>query len=303
MGQKVSPKGMRIGVIKDWDARWYADKNYEELLHEDLKVRKYVKTKLFESGVSDIITERTGNTKLRVTIHTAKPGIVIGAKGSEIEKLRKELQSHQQTQQMLDESLQKLKQLSAEEIEAMHRQLQEQVRQTRQKLENLTQLNHIVRQENKDIRQKIQTAEETEKTVSKKIESLQTEIARQKELLKKKEQEIKQKKQLIKFAIDSSSSKKPLLAELDADGIAVFNPGANNRIDFKKTGNADAALREFNMYLAGVDKTEYYFSVAVKPNGFKYANSVLKMLKESKIERGFEILPDNQSTLFGENAL
>ena len=93
MGQKVSPKGMRIGVIKDWDARWYADKNYEELLHEDLKVRKYVKTKLFESGVSDIITERTGNTKLRVTIHTAKPGIVIGAKGSEIEKLRKELEA------------------------------------------------------------------------------------------------------------------------------------------------------------------------------------------------------------------
>ena len=93
MGQKVSPKGLRIGVIKDWDARWYADKNYEELLHEDLKVRKYVKTKLFESGVSDIITERTGNTKLRVTIHTAKPGIVIGAKGSEIEKLRKELEA------------------------------------------------------------------------------------------------------------------------------------------------------------------------------------------------------------------
>ena len=84
---------MRIGVIRDWDARWYADKNYVELLHEDLKVRKFVKAKLFESGVSEIITERTGNTKLRVTIHTARPGIVIGAKGSEIEKLRKELEA------------------------------------------------------------------------------------------------------------------------------------------------------------------------------------------------------------------
>ncbi len=91
MGQKVSPKGMRIGVIKNWDARWYADKNYVELLHEDLKVRKFVKAKLYESGVSEIITERTGNTKLRVTICTAKPGIVIGAKGTEIEKLRAEL--------------------------------------------------------------------------------------------------------------------------------------------------------------------------------------------------------------------
>ena len=93
MGQTVSPKALRIGVIKDWDARWYADKNYVELLHEDLKVRKFVKAKLFESGVADIITERTGNTKLRVTIHTAKPGIVIGAKGAEIEKLRKELEA------------------------------------------------------------------------------------------------------------------------------------------------------------------------------------------------------------------
>ena len=92
MGQKVSPKGLRIGVIRDWDARWYADKNYVELLHEDLKIRKYVKNKLFQSGVSNIIIERTGNTKVRVTIHTAKPGIVIGRNGADIEVLRKELE-------------------------------------------------------------------------------------------------------------------------------------------------------------------------------------------------------------------
>jgi len=92
VGQKVSPKGLRIGVIKDWDARWYADKNYVELLHEDLKIRKYVKNKLFQSGVSNIIIERTGNTKVRVTIHTAKPGIVIGRNGADIEVLRKELE-------------------------------------------------------------------------------------------------------------------------------------------------------------------------------------------------------------------
>ena len=92
MGQKVSPKGLRIGVIRDWDARWYADKNYVELLHEDLKIRKYVKNKLFQSGVSNIIIERTGNTKVRVTIHTAKPGIVIGRNGADIEVLRKEFE-------------------------------------------------------------------------------------------------------------------------------------------------------------------------------------------------------------------
>lgn len=91
MGQKVSPKGLRIGVIKDWDARWYADKNYVELLHEDLKVRKFVKKELFESGVSNIVIERTGNTKIKVTIYTAKPGIVIGRNGAGVEKLRSQL--------------------------------------------------------------------------------------------------------------------------------------------------------------------------------------------------------------------
>ncbi|MFP5527667.1 30S ribosomal protein S3 [Peptococcus simiae] len=93
MGQKVNPIGMRVGVIRDWDARWYADdKNYVDLLHEDFQIREFVKKKLFESGVSSIIIERTGTTKVKVTIHTAKPGIVIGKNGSAIEVLRAELE-------------------------------------------------------------------------------------------------------------------------------------------------------------------------------------------------------------------
>lgn len=93
MGQKVNPIGIRVGIIRDWDARWYADdKNYVDLLHEDFKVRKFVKDKLFDSGVARIIIERTGNTKIKVTIHTAKPGIVIGRNGSAIEVLRGELE-------------------------------------------------------------------------------------------------------------------------------------------------------------------------------------------------------------------
>lgn len=93
MGQKVNPIGIRVGIIRDWDARWYADdKNYVDLLHEDFKVRKFVKTKLFDSGIARIAIERTGNTKIKVTIHTAKPGIVIGRNGSAIEVLRGELE-------------------------------------------------------------------------------------------------------------------------------------------------------------------------------------------------------------------
>ena len=85
MGQKVNPIGLRVGVIRDWDARWYAnDKNYVDLLHEDFKIRKFVKAKLFDSGISSVIIERTGVTKVKITVHTAKPGIVIGRQGAAI---------------------------------------------------------------------------------------------------------------------------------------------------------------------------------------------------------------------------
>ncbi|GAV24651.1 30S ribosomal protein S3 [Carboxydothermus islandicus] len=92
MGQKVHPKGLRIGIIKDWDAKWFADKkHYQELLHEDLKIRKYIKTKFYQAGISRILIERASN-RVKVTIFTARPGMVIGKGGTEIEVLRKELE-------------------------------------------------------------------------------------------------------------------------------------------------------------------------------------------------------------------
>ncbi|MFU8795030.1 MAG: KH domain-containing protein, partial [Dethiobacteria bacterium] len=77
MGQKVSPIGFRIGVIRDWDARWFASKNYKDLLHEDLQIREYVQKTLQSASVSRIEIERAANN-LRINIHTAKPGMVIG---------------------------------------------------------------------------------------------------------------------------------------------------------------------------------------------------------------------------------
>lgn len=91
MGQKVNPKGLRVGIIKDWDAKWYADKDFADLLHEDLKVRKYIKNKLYQAGISTIEIERAAN-RIKVSISTAKPGIVIGRGGTEVEALRKELE-------------------------------------------------------------------------------------------------------------------------------------------------------------------------------------------------------------------
>jgi small subunit ribosomal protein S3 len=92
VGQKVSPIGFRIGIIRDWDARWFASKNYKELLHEDLAIRDYVKKKLESASVSRIEIERAANN-LRINIHTAKPGMVIGRGGAGVEDLRKQLEA------------------------------------------------------------------------------------------------------------------------------------------------------------------------------------------------------------------
>lgn len=87
MGQKVNPHGLRIGIIKTWDAKWYADKEYAKFLHEDVKIRSLVKKKLYTAGVSRVEIERAAN-RVKVIIHTAKPGMVIGRGGAGIEQLK-----------------------------------------------------------------------------------------------------------------------------------------------------------------------------------------------------------------------
>jgi small subunit ribosomal protein S3 len=90
VGQKVNPIGLRVGVIRDWDSKWYASKDYADLLHEDIKIREYIEKRLKDASVSRIEIERAAN-RVNVTIHTAKPGMVIGKGGSEVEALRKAL--------------------------------------------------------------------------------------------------------------------------------------------------------------------------------------------------------------------
>ena len=92
MGQKVNPIGLRLGINRTWDSRWYANRGtYGTLLHEDLEIRDYLKERLAQAGVSRIVIERPAK-KARVTIHTARPGVVIGKKGADIELIRKDLQ-------------------------------------------------------------------------------------------------------------------------------------------------------------------------------------------------------------------
>ncbi|HHW11567.1 MAG TPA: 30S ribosomal protein S3 [Firmicutes bacterium] len=91
MGQKVHPVGLRVGIIRDWEGRWFAEKDYATLLHEDLKIRRFIKSKLYNSGIARVEIERAAN-RVKVTIHTARPGMVIGRGGAEVENLRKSLE-------------------------------------------------------------------------------------------------------------------------------------------------------------------------------------------------------------------
>ena len=107
MGQKVNPHGIRLGIVKDWDAKWYADKDFADNLHEDINIRKYLKKSLQAAGVPRVETERTKN-RLKLTIHTAKPGMVIGKGGSGIEQIKDGLRKY--TQKRLDINIAEIKQ-------------------------------------------------------------------------------------------------------------------------------------------------------------------------------------------------
>ena len=107
VGQKVNPHGLRVGVIKGWESNWYADKDYEKFLLEDIKIREFIKEKLFLSGISKVDIESASN-KARITIYTAKPGMVIGRQGSNIELLKKDLKK--MTDANVDINIQEIKQ-------------------------------------------------------------------------------------------------------------------------------------------------------------------------------------------------
>ncbi|HEU19039.1 MAG TPA: 30S ribosomal protein S3 [Deltaproteobacteria bacterium] len=91
MGQKVNPIGLRLGIVKTWDSQWFAEKNYSQVLHEDLKIKRYLKDKFYHAGISKIEIERAAD-KAKINMRVARPGIIIGRKGAEIEKLKKELE-------------------------------------------------------------------------------------------------------------------------------------------------------------------------------------------------------------------
>lgn len=113
MGQKVNPHGLRVGIVKDWDAKWYADKDYAANLHEDVLIRNFLKKTLFIAGISRIEIERI-NKRIKLTIHTAKPGMVIGRGGAGIEDMRKALKRF--TDKQIDVNIAEIKQADMDSV-------------------------------------------------------------------------------------------------------------------------------------------------------------------------------------------
>ncbi len=101
MGQKVNPIGLRLGIVKTWESRWYADRKYAEYIQQDFELRNFVKKKLYHAGISRIEIERSAK-RIRLRIYTARPGIVIGKKGSEIERLKQELEKMVSQEVLID---------------------------------------------------------------------------------------------------------------------------------------------------------------------------------------------------------
>lgn len=101
MGQKVHPTGFRLGILKTWDSKWFATKDYAKLIHEDSLIRNYIKNRLFHAGIAKVEIERAAN-KAKIRIFTARPGIVIGKKGAEIEALRRDLENKFKREILID---------------------------------------------------------------------------------------------------------------------------------------------------------------------------------------------------------
>jgi len=112
LGQKVNPKGLRLGIVRTWSSRWYADKEYAKNLHEDLRIRDYIKKEMKHAGISRIEIERAAD-QIRVNIHTARPGIIIGSKGAEVERMKKTVQTMTEKQVFLN-----IREVKSPEIDA-----------------------------------------------------------------------------------------------------------------------------------------------------------------------------------------
>lgn len=220
----------------------------------------------------------------------------LAAEAARLQEAVKQLR-HSSSEQ--EQKLAELRKLSPEEISKRIKKMQIQLQQMQQMLQqHETQLKQIVFQAD--------TSEREVANITLDIQTMTEQDNKQKEQLKKLEEELKkarhniqQQKQLMKYSIAESSGKIPILLELGIDGIQLLNTNTQQKLDMRAENIADS-LNRLQSALDQFDSAQYYFSIAVKPGGFPHAAKLLSLLKTSGFERGFEIIPDDKTSLFAE---
>ena len=224
----------------------------------------------------------------------------IQALQSELAELKSKLRQLRSDSQDLSRQLEDLKKLSPEEMARLQEQNRRQLQIEQAELEKLLQEINRKNLQLKVRQQEITELEKITKPRKKVIENIQKELADITKVIIDKENKLRQRSRVMKYVIHSNMIKRPVLAELDQNGVRLLDIDKQQFTDLRRPGKAQDSLALLALELGKYDKNQVYFSVAVKPGGFKYAMPLLTMLKNHNLERGTEILPDDNTSIFEE---
>ncbi|MBE6367714.1 MAG: hypothetical protein E7052_07405 [Lentisphaerae bacterium] len=219
----------------------------------------------------------------------------------ELSQMKKQLQELQTLHGNLDSELNELQKLSPEALERKLTEERRKIHELRTVWHNKQQMLARLQyqyQEMQDSLRKLKQQQLAEQTRSGQLQNQITETQQQ---IKIKELEIKQKERLLKYTIANHGSKQPLLIELNRDGVQIFDIAQQKRYDLRSSGDAASSIERLPALLGAYSSSQYYFSAAIAPNGFAHAEKLLTLLKHHNFERGFEILPDNKTSIFEES--
>ena len=218
----------------------------------------------------------------------------------ELAELKNKLQALRDSQKKLDKEIDDLKKLSPEEIQKRKLELQKILQADQVKLDTLTSSLKLKEDQYNQLKTEHHDLDKSVTHRKKLIEDLKKQLEELNKVIKAKETNRQQRSRVMKYVVHSNSAKQPVLAELDKDGIRFMILDDKKVIDLRRPGRAMESLSLMAMELQKLDPSRIYFSIAVKPGGFKYVIQLLEIMKNNNFERGTEILPDDDSSIFEE---
>ncbi len=218
----------------------------------------------------------------------------------ELAELKNKLQVLRDSQKKLDKEIEDLKKLSPEEIQRRKLELQKILKADQVKLDTLTTSLQLKEEQYKQLKTEYSELEKSVTLRKKVIEDLKKQLLELNKIVKEKETNRQQRSRVMKYVVHSNSAKQPVLAELDKDGIRFMLLDDKKIVDLRRPGRAMESLSLMALELQKLNSSQLYFSIAVKPGGFKYVIQLLELMKNNNFERGTEIMPDDDSSIFEE---